>query len=129
VLVVEEHACGTIGVLVEQEDDAGDTALLSRSVLELGVGEVTEIPHRRAVAESGDEDVEVGVLHGGPALRCRRRGIRGEIRHVGDRVAGADHRGLGRGHERQLVGELTELRGVRKKNSARPHAFVHAWPP
>jgi len=88
--------------LTEQEYQAGDAATPSDLVLELGVGDLRSIPHRRAVPEPGDHHDHIGVLDRGPAHRGRRIVLGREVRHVDDRVADPGHRRLGGRDERPV---------------------------
>ena len=55
VLQIPEHRRGALGVLAEQEHQPGNAPLLGGLVLQLGVGQLRPIAHRRPVPEPGDQ--------------------------------------------------------------------------
>jgi hypothetical protein len=113
---VGERGDRDLGVVGEQEHQPRDARLRRGVELELGVGLPGPAGRRLAVAEPDDPDVGVaGPDLGGAELR--RIVVAGaEILHVDDAVAGPRHRPLGRGDERHLPRERTQLPGVAKEN-------------
>ena len=70
----------------------GECPLLGGFVLQLGVGHLRPIPHRRPVAEPGDQHVHVRRRDRVPAHLRRLVVPGGEVRHVRHRVTGTPPR-------------------------------------
>ena len=88
-------------------------------VLQLGVGHLRPVPHRRPVPEPGDQHVHVRARDRLPAHLRRLLVPRGEIRHVRHRVTRPRHRRLRRRHERPPRREPPQLRRVRQEHPPR----------
>ena len=58
-LQIPEHRRGALGVLAEQEHQPGNAPLLGGLVLQLGVGQLRPVAHRRPVPEPGDQHVHI----------------------------------------------------------------------
>ena len=59
VLQIAEHRRRALGVFTQQEHQPRDAPLLGGLVLQLGVGQLRPIPHRRPVPEPGDQHEHV----------------------------------------------------------------------
>ena len=76
VLQIPEHRRRALGVLAEQEHQPGHAQLRRRLVLQLGVGHLRPVPHRRPVPEPGDQHVHIRRRHRLPAHLRRARPAR-----------------------------------------------------
>ena len=85
-LQIPEHRRGALGVLAEQEHQPGNAPLLGGLVLQLGVGHLRPIAHRRPVPEPGDQHIHIRRRDRVPAHLRRLLVPRGEVRHVRHRV-------------------------------------------
>jgi len=99
ILQIAEQRCGAFGVLAEQEHQPGQAPLLGGLVLQLGVGQLRPVTHRRPVPEPCDQHEHIRRRDCLPAhlrrlvVPCR------EVRHVRDGVTSPRHRRLRRRDE------------------------------
>ena len=124
-LQIPEHRRGTLGVLAEQEHQPGNAPLLGGLVLQLGVGHLRPVAHRRPVPEPGDQHVHIRRRDRLPAHLRRLLVPRGEVRHVRHRVPSPDHRVLRRRDERPPRREPPQLRRVRQEHPPRRRLTGH----
>ena len=125
VLRIVEHRAWPDRVVVEHEHQPRHPQLARHLVLKLGVRQLRPVAHRRAVAEPGDQHVDVGVADRLPA-HLRRLVVAGrEVLHVGDGIARPLYGLLGGGHERTPGRVAPQLGRVRQEHPPRRPGSGH----
>jgi hypothetical protein len=128
VLSVGEQVVGTVGVRCQQEHQRRDAAVGGRVELQLGVGVLRLVTHRRPVPESGDHPVHVRVGDRVAAHLSWLLVVGSEVSHVRHSVPGAYHRLLRCSNGGAVRRRSPEFGGAAEEHSGRPTGLAHLAP-
>jgi hypothetical protein len=121
VFSINKQTLRTFRVVAEQEHQPGQTRFASGLELQLGIGQLRLISHRRSVLKSDNGHINIGGLHRLSTHLRRLPVTGGEIRHITDSIPRTGHCPLRRSHERPTHWQPTQLRRMTQKHPPRPH--------